>query len=233
MKLIGLAAFGAAVAFVPAAVQAQEAGDGTTAETAAASQPSPDAPMVEQAEPEKATQLVRLPANTPVTLSMNNELHSRTAREGDTFPMTVVQDVMVDGHVLIPRGSRAVGELVWRTGRGAFGKSAKIEVALRYIEMAGRRIPLNGYYRQEGEGNTAATVGAVLGAGVIGGLIVTGRCAIIPAGRELQARTIDEVPFEVSGEAPAILSATYQASPIRSGRERQQIVRRRPEPGER
>ena len=42
-------------------------------------------------------------------------------------------------------GSRAMGEIVWRTGRGAFGKSGKMEVALRNIELDGRRIPLEGH----------------------------------------------------------------------------------------
>ena len=45
--------------------------------------------------------------------------------------VAVAQDVAVDGHVVIPRGTRAVGEITWRTGKGAFGKSGKMEMAIR------------------------------------------------------------------------------------------------------
>src|SRR4051794_32477932 len=172
-----------------------------------------------------AADQLQLAANTPITLSMNNELTSKHAREGDTFPLTVVQDIAVDGHVVIPRGTRAVGEVVWRTGRGAFGKSGKMEVAFRYLDLGGRRIPLEGLYRQEGEGNTAATVGAVLGAGIVGGLVVTGHSAVIPQGRELQARTIDAIPIVIgaasadpAAPAPAMIADSYAPSPLQTGR---------------
>lgn len=207
MKFTHVAACGAAFLLVPAAYAQDAAGDpGAAAEPAAA-------PAIE-------TLQAQLPANTPVTLSMNNELHSRHSREGKSFPLTVVQDVSLNGQVVIPRGSRAMGEIVWRTGRGAFGKSAKMEVALRYIDLGGRRIPLEGSYRQEGEGNTAATVGAVLGAGVIGGLLVTGRSAVIPAGRELQARTIDAIPVVLASAdvGAAAIANSYVPSPVQTGR---------------
>ena len=207
MKITALAACGAALLLVPAAYAQDAAADPAAA-------PADVQPMAE-ALPSQ------LPANTPVTLSMNHELHSRHSREGKSFPLTVVQDISLGGQVVIPRGTRAMGEIVWRTGRGAFGKSAKMEVALRYIELGGRRIPVEGSYRQEGEGNTAATVGAVLGAGLVGGLLVTGRSAIIPAGRELQARTIDAIPVVLASAdtgGAATIANSYVPSAVQTGR---------------
>lgn len=191
-----------------------------TPQLPAPSQPAPASP---------AAHVIHLPANTPITLSINAELSSRDGREGDTFPLTVVQDVLHEGHVVIARGTRAMGEVVWRTGRGPFGKSGKMEVAMRYLDMNGCRIPLEGVYRQEGEGNTGATIGAVIGAGVIGGLVVTGRSARIPSGRELPARTIDVIPFDVGpagadGRPAVAFAATYVPSAVQTGR---------PESGER
>jgi hypothetical protein len=209
MKMISLAAVAAALIAVPGLALAQDSN------AAAAAPPAAEAPAG-----------LQLAANTPITLSMNNELTSKHAREGDTFPLTVVQDVAVDGHVVIPRGTRAVGEVIWRTGRGAFGKSGKMEVAFRYLDLGGRRIPLEGVYRQEGEGNTAATVGAVLGAGIVGGLVVTGHSAVIPQGRELQARTIDAIPIVIGAApadgapAPAMIADSYAPSPLQTGRPR-------------
>ena len=113
-----------------------------------------------------------LPANTAVMLRINSELSSKTAKEGSMFDLSVADPVMVDGYVVIPMNARAVGEVTWLTGKGAFGKSGKMNIELRYIEVAGRRIPIKGSFRQEGEGNTAATIGGVIAAGVFAGFII-------------------------------------------------------------
>jgi hypothetical protein len=99
-----------------------------------------------------------LPANTELLLSMNDDLTTKGIEEGHKFRMTLVRDVMIGDYVVIPKGTPAVGEVTWKTGKGAFGKSGKMEVALRYLDMNGRHVPIEGKYRQEGEGNTAATV---------------------------------------------------------------------------
>ncbi|MFD2430509.1 hypothetical protein ACFSUK_25450 [Sphingobium scionense] len=137
-----------------------------------------DAPLPVMQAPEASPAMV-LPANTAVMLRMNSELSSKTAKEGSMFDLSVADPVMVDGYVVIPMNARAVGEVTWLTGKGAFGKSGKMNIELRYIEVAGRRIPIKGSFRQEGEGNTAATIGGVIAAGVFAGFI-TGKTAIIP-----------------------------------------------------
>lgn len=157
-----------------------------------------------------------LPANTEVLLSMNQDVTTkgRTWNEGDTFNLSVVHDVMYEGYMVIPRGSRAVGRITWLTSKGAFGKSGKMDVSLEYIEVRGQRVPISGTYRQEGEGNTVATVGGVIVAGVFAGF-VTGRSALIPRGRELVAHTENDIPLAVSvPAAPVAPIATLAAQPL-------------------
>jgi len=171
-----------------------------------------------------------LPAGSDVLLRLNSQISSRDQRIGDTFPLTVVSDVAVDGRVVIPAGTRAVGQVTWRTGRGSFGKSGKIELTMRYLDMSGQRIPIAGFFRQEGEGNTGATIGAVIAAGVIGGLIVHGRTARVPEGREFTAQTVDAIPLATPGDAAAI-AASYAPSAVASelGRRRDAEVENRRE----
>ena len=109
--------------------------------------------------------------------------------------MTVAQDVIAGGHVVIPRGSHAVGQVNWSKGNGSFGKSGKLDLIFRYIDMNGVQVPIEGRYYQEGRGNGAATVGAVLGAGVIGGLVVKGHNAEVTEGREFSATIPSDVLF--------------------------------------
>jgi hypothetical protein len=156
----------------------------------------------------------RLPANTDVLLRLNGGLNSQDQRMGDTFPLTVVNDVSVDGHVVIPAGTRAMGQVTWRTGRGGFGKSGKLEISMRYLDLNGRRIPLTGFFRQVGEGNTAATVGALVAAGVIGGLVVHGHTARIPEGREFTARTVDAIPVLIPASGQVAIADSYTPTAV-------------------
>jgi hypothetical protein len=143
-------------------------------------------------------ELLTLNAGTPITLAMAEEVNSSTHREGQTFKLTVLNDVRVGETTVIPRGTPAIGEITWRTGKGAFGKSGKLEFALRYIDLNGQKIPVTGDFRQEGEGNTVATGVGVIAIGVFAGFI-TGKRARIPVGRELMSQIAQPVSFTDAG----------------------------------
>ena len=116
--------------------------------------------------------------------------------------MTVAQDVIHNNMVVIPRGTRGMGEVIWETDKGAFGKSGKMEVEIKYIELGGRRVPVQGKFRQEGEGNTVATIATAVMVGVFSAF-VTGKSAVIPKGRELAVHTVDPLPFTGAKPTPA------------------------------
>lgn len=152
-----------------------------------------------------------LPANTEVLLKMSQEVTTkgRTWKEGDTFKLSVEKDVMLGEYVVIPEGSPAYGRITWLTSKGAFGKSGKMDIELEYVEVGGQKIRLDGTYRQEGEGNTMATVGGVILAGVFAGFI-TGKSGRIPQGRELMATT--EEPIELAVAAADVHQNVKQAA---------------------
>lgn len=150
-----------------------------------------------------------LPANTEIVLKMNSELNSKKAREGHVFVASVAQDVMLGNMVAIRKGTPANGVVTWRTGKGAFGKSAKMTYSFHSLELEGQRVPVSGEFRQEGSGNTGAAVGAVAAAGVIGGLFVTGRSAIVEQGRELKVHTTTAIPLLT----PAVVAPAAPVAP--------------------
>ena len=164
-----------------------------------------------------------LPVNTEIAVTPNDNLTSKGGKEGDTFMMTTVFDVMYNGYVVIPRGTPGQGHISWRTGKGAFGKSAKMDVAFDWLDLNGRRIALTGKHRQEGQGNTGAAVGAVVAVGVFGAF-VTGKSAKIPHGMQMSARTAEALPIIIpagvtqvpsAGVAPAATSAAPAAAPTK------------------
>lgn len=156
---------------------------------------------------------VTLPANTEVPVALSEQLNSKRARKGNRFDVTVTRDVMAGTTVAIPRGTRGVGEVVWRTGRGAYGKSGKMEIALRSLDVNGRTVSIGGRFREEGEGNTLATVGVVLAAGLLPGAFVTGHSAVIEAGREFHGYTQEVATFDAVRPATPRIAVAAAAAP--------------------
>ncbi|HTU12794.1 MAG TPA: hypothetical protein VMG08_18030 [Allosphingosinicella sp.] len=150
-----------------------------------------------------------LAAGTPITLAVAREANSSTHRAGDTIELTVLNDVRIGDTIVIPRGTPAVGEITWRTGKGAFGKSGKLEFSLRHINLGGQHIPVTGDYRQEGEGNTVATGVGIIAVGVFAGFI-TGKRARLPVGRELMSQLAQPVEFTADGRLAS--SYNWQAA---------------------
>jgi hypothetical protein len=148
-----------------------------------------------------------LNAGVPITLAVTEEVNSSTHEAGDMFKLAVLNDVTVGQTVVIPKGTPATAEVTWRTGKGAFGKSGKMEFALRSIDLNGKSIPVTGEFRQEGEGNTVATGVGILAVGLFAGFI-TGKRARLPAGRELMSQLAQPVPFTPEGK----LSSAFDAS---------------------
>lgn len=148
-----------------------------------------------------------LPANTEVAVTPNDDLTSATLKEGDSFKISTVYDVMYNGYVVIPRGTGGQAKLTYRTGKGAFGKSAKMEIEYEWLDLNGRRIALSGKHMQAGQGNAGAAVGAVIAVGVFGAF-VTGKSARIPHGQQLAAHTAEPLPISIPAGATPVPTAT-------------------------
>ncbi len=162
---------------------------------------------------------LKLNSGTPIKLVMTHEVNSSTHKEGDQFKLTVMEDVKANDIVVIPRGTPATGEVTWRTGKGAFGKSGKMEFSISSIDVDGQQIPVTGDYRQEGEGNTIATGVGILAVGPLAGFI-TGKRARVPAGRELMSQMAQSVEFTADGalapsfDSNAAMKAALSGTPL-------------------
>ena len=194
----------AAAALVTTSAIAQDAAPVVPALSA---MPAPVAATAPSAAPQYS-----LPANTEIVVSMNEELSTKRNEEGDMFSMTVAQDVRLGQYVVIPAGTRAIGEITWITGKGMFGKSGKMDIEMRYIDFDGRRIPIDGSFRQEGEGNTVATVAGVI-AIPIAGLFITGRSGVIPRGRELTAHLANQLAVALPAGAVVRQASVVTSQP--------------------
>ncbi len=141
-----------------------------------------------------------MPIGTPLKVMLNSELATKQNHTGDTFDVTVLEDVVQDATVVIPKGTIGHGEIIFASDRGGFGKAGLLYIALRKLDLGERSVLLDGRFREEGKDSNGATAATYFAVGVFAGFI-KGKPGVIPKGRELQARTGEPITF-VPGASP-------------------------------
>jgi hypothetical protein len=137
---------------------------------------------------EAPAQGYELRAGTSVQLVTTEELSSKTSRTGDIVHMETKSDLRVNGTLVIPAGTKAMGKVADAMAKGAFGQSGKLLVEPMYIRLGDNTIRLSG--KADAKGTTSA--GAYIGMALITPGF-TGKSAIIPAGSELNAEVRNDV----------------------------------------
>lgn len=172
-----------------AAAAAQAAAPQATVQDAQAPQPAAQAAPAESAvaAPQVAPAARFIAAGTQVSLAAIQELSSKHIKLGEHYQFTVVNDVVDNGAVVIPRGSIATGVVSMKTGRAIGGKSGKFDITFEKVDANGVAFPLMGVHHQEGKGNT---VGALLGS-----IWISGTSAVMLPGQVVTAMIKDRTPY--------------------------------------
>lgn len=154
--------------------------------------------------PEASVQAT-LAAGTLVIVTLNQDLTTTANVVGDIFQVSVAHDVVDGPTVIIPQGTVGRGEVTFVTKRGGFGKGGIIGIALRDLELGGRKVVLDGRYREEGKNRNGATAATFFAVGVFSGFI-KGNESGIPKGRELRARLGEDLAYTpgVSSSSPLV-----------------------------
>lgn len=200
----------------PSAVAAFQAGGSAISSPQGAVAPSAVAPSVVPTSTGVAGLVVgapddRLRVGTEVPLRMLNELttNGKLLKVGDRFNLEVADPISVVGQVVIPAGSRAVGEVTRVRNKGMWGKSGGIDARIMYVTANGRNIRASGTVTDKGTTGTAGVVGAAVLI-PIAGFFVTGTSAKIPAGTIVRAFIDEDVPVAFaagSGPLPMVVQA--------------------------
>jgi hypothetical protein len=134
---------------------------------------------------EEARPLI-VPADTEITVVLDQTLGSKTSTSGQTFTATVESPVEVDGKIAIPKGARASGIVKDAKPAGRFKGGAGLSLGLTSIEIGGRDHAIEtseATMSSKGKGKRTAVMvggGAAGGAG-IGALAGGGKGAAIGA----------------------------------------------------
>src|SRR5947209_10482531 len=70
-----------------------------------------------------------IPAGTPIGVRLQNSISSASANSGDHFDAVVDEDVVVDGHVVIPKSANATGRVVAAKNSGRLHNPGYLRLA--------------------------------------------------------------------------------------------------------
>lgn len=125
--------------------------------------------------PEPQFEELTVPANSVMGLRLLDSVSSETAQIEDRVEARVTRDILVDGRVVIPAGSRVIGSVSDVDPGGKLKERARLGVRFHTLVLAdGTDVPIqtDTLYR-EGESPSNASA-AKIGGGAIGGAILGG-----------------------------------------------------------
>lgn len=149
------------------------------------SRPLPPPPVTAPAAP--AFRNVTVPVGTGLPVRITETLDSASTQPGSSFSGVLASDVLVDGLVAFPTGTRVTGHVDDAKDAGHFKGNSLLAVSLSGISRRGENFTITtDTFSKEGNGrgkNTAEKVGggAAVGA-ILGGIFGGGKGAAIGAG---------------------------------------------------
>ena len=156
----------------------------------ASNRSSVTAPAVKQDQPNGVEVVV--PDGTPLTVITLEEISSKTASEGDALTFKVDDDVVVNGRVVIAKGTIAKGTVSEVQKSGHMGKSGKLGIRLEQTATVDdQRVKLRASKGKEGDDKTGTVIALSLFVSPLF-LLKKGSSPKIKAGTKISAYTDEE-----------------------------------------
>jgi hypothetical protein len=115
---------------------------------------------------------VTVPSGALVRIRINQTLDSAKAKPGDHFDGVVVNDVVADGAVAIPRGAAVQGTVIDAKKSGAISGRGEISLQLTQVTLGGKSYPIvSDLWAHNGADKTIQSVNNTAVGGVLGALV--------------------------------------------------------------
>lgn len=164
----------------------------------------PAAQSVALLEPVAQPNILR--AGTEIPLIMREELTTKKKklRIGQRFQMEVSSNVIMNGIVVIPSGTPAIGEVTEVRNKGMWGKSGYIGARILSLNLAGRHVRLTGTFDDKGVTGTGGVVASVALI-PLAGFFTTGTSAVIASGSATKGFLDEDIAFRPVAAQPQVI----------------------------
>jgi hypothetical protein len=151
-----------------------------------------------------------LTEGTPINVVTAQEITSKAAKPNDPVNFTVNEDLVINGQVVVRKGTPATGSVINAEKGGYLGKSGKLGIQVESTQTVdGQPLKLRAAKGKEGNDKTASTFALSMIAPFF--LFKKGGDATIAAGSAVTVYTAEEKHFRVDG---ATLVAVVPETPV-------------------
>jgi len=187
----------------------------STAQTAPSQNSSTS--TAQQPVPEQSTQTsftsqkgFVLEDQTPVRLRLNRTISSADAHVGDTVDFETLDDITVNGTLVIPKGGLAFATVTEAQAKRRMARGGKLDINIDYVKLvSGDRATLRAVRDAKGGGHTGAMVGGMVATSLVFFpaapffLFMHGKDTSIPKGTEITAYVNGDVKMDLAKFQPA------------------------------
>lgn len=158
---------------------------------------------------------------TPVKMRTSRTISSADAKVGDTLDFEVLEEIRVNGVLLVPKGGIAWATVTEAQSKRRMGRGGKLDVNIDSVRLVdGEKVPLRAVKEMKGGGHVGAMTGAMVATGIIFFpaaplfLFMHGKDITIPKGTEITAYINGNTPLEIAKfqDKPAVPMASQPAA---------------------
>ena len=147
---------------------------------------------------------------TPVKLRFNRTVSSADAHVGDTVDFEVLQDISVNGTLVIPKGGLAFGTVTEAQGKRRMARGGKLEINIDYVKLvSSEKAALRAVRGGKGGGHAGVMTAGIVGAGILFFpaapffLFMHGKDITLPKGAEFTAYINGDMKLDIAKFKPA------------------------------
>jgi hypothetical protein len=151
-----------------------------------------------------------LEEETPVRLRLNRTLSSADAHVGDTADFEVLDDITVNGTLVIPKGGLAFATVTEAQAKRRMARGGKLDVNIDYVKLvSGEKAALRAVKDVKGGGHTGGMVGGMVATSIVFFpaapffLFMHGKDISIPKGTEITAYVNGDMRLDIAKFQPA------------------------------
>jgi hypothetical protein len=189
----------------PTAAVPKQSGAAVDSPAAASSAPVPATPAATTTAVGTTPVRFTLEDGTPIKLVLSENLSSASTVTGQTVSFETVEDIYVDGVVVVPRMSTAWGTITQAQAKRRMGRGGKLDLNIDKVRLAdGEKAMLRAVKENKGGGHTGAMTGAIVATSLVVWpaaplfLLMHGKDVTMPKGTEINAFINGDVQLDKS-----------------------------------
>ena len=139
-----------------------------------------------------AAKEVTIPDGTEFTVVTTDEITSKTATEGDPLSFKVLEDLKIDGQIVIAKDTLVKGVVATAKKAGMMGRGGNLGIRIESTTTVdNQKLKLRSSKGKEGDDKTGTTVALVVLFGPLG-FLKKGKNATIKSGTQIKVYTDEE-----------------------------------------